>query len=295
MERGTPKQSARRFLNLAAYRFVALAADELVELRAILKAECEARDFRGTILLSTEGINLALSGAPEMLRSFAHWLGEEDARFADLSFKESYSDHQPFRRMLVKTKREIIAFGVLGLSPEHATAPHLAPATLKSWLDEGRDLVLFDARNDYEIRLGTFRGACDLSISTFRSFPERRARLDELHRDRTVVTFCTGGIRCEKASALLMKDGFTNVYQLDGGILRYFEECGDAHYDGECFVYDRRVSLDSDLQETRTVQCFNCLAPVSVEEQELPTYVPDVSCPACVHGKPARASTAATS
>ena len=278
METPSPENS---FLNLTAYRFVSLGEDRLAELRESLQEDCDACGFRGTILLSGEGINLSLAGRPVVLRSFVRRLGEQEPRLADLSFKESYSDHLPFRRMLVKIKREIIAFGVPGISPEASTAPRLEPETLKSWLDEGRELVLLDARNDYEIKLGTFRGACDLRISTFRSFPEQSRHLNALPRDRTVVTFCTGGIRCEKASALLLREGFTNVFQLDGGILRYFADCGGAHYDGECFVYDRRVALDPNLDETRTVQCFNCLMPVSVEEQKHPSYVPDVSCLAC--------------
>ncbi len=281
----TSSETTPEILNVAAYRFVALEEEVLPEWRAAMRERADELELRGTILLSPEGINLMLAGVTESLRSFLAWLADLDERFADFEIKESYSDRLPFTRMLVKVKREIIAFGVPGISPADSTAPHLPPETLKRWLDEGKDLVLLDTRNDYEIRLGTFRGARDLDLETFREFPGRAADLEDVPRDQTVVTFCTGGIRCEKAAALLLKNAFSDVHQLHGGILRYFEKCGDAHYDGECFVYDRRVSLDAKLEETQTVQCFKCQMPVSVEEQELPTYVPDVSCPACYEEK----------
>lgn len=279
--------AAGRFLNIAAYRFVRFTSAELPEWQSRLKDSCDERQFRGTILLSEEGINVALAGTELEVRAFQDELAE-DPRLENLEYKESQSDHLPFNRMLVKIKDEIIAFSQDGIDPARATAPHLEARELKQWLDEGRDVTLLDTRNLYEIHLGTFRGARHVGIQTFRSFPDRVDAIDESERDRTVVTFCTGGIRCEKASALLMRRGFRDVYQLDGGILKYFEECGDAHYDGECFVYDRRVALNSRLEETRTVQCFNCMMPVTAAEQDLDSYVPDTSCPHCIDGKPSK-------
>jgi predicted sulfurtransferase len=273
------------FLNIAAYKFVELEAQELADLRQRLKEDCESQEFRGTILLSTEGINVSLAGLTARVRGFQRRLAG-DGRFRDLVYKESYSSHRPFNRMLVKVKKEIIAFGVPGVSPGRSTAPYIQPQDLKRWLDEGKEVTLVDTRNDYEIALGTFRDCRSLGINEFRSFPDNVDALGDLDPQRPVVTFCTGGIRCEKASALLLERGFRDVYQLHGGILKYFEECGGAHYAGDCFVYDRRVALNERLEETRTVQCFNCLMPVTHEEQQLESYVPDVSCQRCIDGKP---------
>jgi UPF0176 protein len=155
--------------------------------------------------------------------------------------------------MRVKIKREIIAFGIPDIVPAEHTAPKLAPRTLKQWLDEGRRVTLLDTRNDYEVNLGTFRGTLVPHIDHFRHFPEAAAKLPESLKDEPVVMFCTGGIRCEKAGAYLEKIGFRHVHQLDGGILKYFEECGGAHYDGECFVFDERISVGPDLKPTGRV------------------------------------------
>ena len=199
---------------------------------------------------------------------------------ADLTPKESASAEQPYNRMLVKIKKEIIAFGVAGIDPARQPAAKLSPRTLKQWLDEGRAITLLDTRNDYEIRLGTFRGAVAAGIDHFRDFPEAVRRLPPAVKDRPIVMFCTGGIRCEKAGPFMAREGY-DVFQLDGGILKYFEECGGAHYDGECFVFDRRVGLDPNLQETKSVMCFACQMPLTEEDQKDSHYVPDVSCGHC--------------
>ncbi len=183
--------------------------------------------------------------------------------------------------MLVKIKKEIIAFGIDGIDPARRPTEKIPARTLKQWLDEGRQVTLLDTRNDYEIRLGTFRGARAAGIDHFREFPEAVGRLPEEMKSQTVVTFCTGGIRCEKAGPFLELAGFANVFQLDGGILKYFEECGGAHFEGECFVFDRRVGVDAALRETNAVLCFNCQMPLREDEQRDPRYLPDVSCPHC--------------
>jgi predicted sulfurtransferase len=195
----------------------------------------------------------------------------------------SESDHQPFNRMLVKIKKEIIAFGVCGIDPARRPAPRLAPRQLKRWLDEGRSVTLLDTRNTYEVKLGTFRGARTLGLDHFREFPAAATTLPGNLKDEPVVTFCTGGIRCEKAAPLLEMAGFTSVFQLDGGILNYFAECGGAHYEGDCFVFDKRVAVDSSLRETGAALCFVCQTPLTIPEQEDPRYVESVSCPHC-HG-----------
>ena len=267
-------------LNLSAYRFTPFAAEDLVPLRDRLRVLTRELDLRGTILLSTEGINFFVAGpraATDVLLAELRAL----PGLADLTPKESPSDERPFNRMLVKIKKEIIAFGVEGIDPARDPAPRLDPHTLKQWLDEGRPVTLLDTRNDYEIRLGTFAGAVVPGIDHFRDFPAAVRHLPESLKSTPVVTFCTGGIRCEKAAPLLRREGFSEVYQLDGGILKYFELCGGDHYTGECFVFDRRVGVDSSLQESDAVLCFACQMPLTLAEQQDPRYVPDVSCPHC--------------
>ncbi len=196
--------------------------------------------------------------------------------------KYSESAEQPFNRMLVRIKKEIISFGVAGIEPGRYTSTKLKAAELKSWLDEGRTVTLLDTRNDYEVKLGTFKNATHLNIHHFRQFPDAvRQQLPSELKQRPIVMFCTGGIRCEKAGPFMENEGFEQIYQLDGGILKYFEECGSAHYDGECFVFDRRVGVDPALQETSSAQCFACLAPLTEAEQLDPRFQPPKSCPYC--------------
>jgi UPF0176 protein len=230
-------------------------------------------------LLSPEGINFFVAGRRANVEALLIEVRSIPG-LADLTPKESASAEQPYNRMLVKIKKEIIAFGVAGIDPARQPAAKLSPRTLKQWLDEGRAITLLDTRNDYEIRLGTFRGAVAAGIDHFRDFPEAVRRLPPAVKDRPIVMFCTGGIRCEKAGPFMAREGY-DVFQLDGGILKYFEECGGAHYDGECFVFDRRVGLDPNLQETKSVMCFACQMPLTEEDQKDPHYVPDVSCGHC--------------
>lgn len=234
-----------QFINLAGYKFVSL--DDLAELRSALASRCRALGMKGTILLSPEGINAFVAGTAEAAAQFLELL-RADPRFADLKFKESRSDYQPFRRMLVKIKKEIITLRVPGVDPAAHRAPAISPEELKRWLDQGRDLVLLDTRNAFEVESGSFRNAVHLNLGSFGDFPAAVDRLPAEMRDKTVVTFCTGGIRCEKAAPVLIGKGFREVFQLDGGILQYFEDCGDAHFDGRCFVFDQRKTLDCRLQ-----------------------------------------------
>lgn len=266
------------FLNISTYKFTPLA--NLPALRERLKDVCAAGGLRGTILLSTEGINLFVAGLQENVAALMSELRTIPG-LKDLAPKESLSTEQPFNRMLVKIKKEIIAFGVEGIDPARKPAPKLAPQTLKQWLDEGRPVTLLDTRNDYEVRLGTFTGAIDPKIDSFREFPEAVRKLPEELKTQPIVMFCTGGIRCEKAGPFMEREGFQNVFQLDGGILKYFEECGGAHYDGECFVFDRRVGVNPDLKETGSVLCWNCQMPLTVAEQQDTRYVYEKSCPYC--------------
>ena len=234
-----------QFTNLAGYKFVKL--DELPELRASMKQRCQLLGLKGTLILSPEGINAFVAGREAEIAAFRSFL-QADVRFAGLRFKESRSASQPFKRMLVKIKQEIITLRVPGLDPATHPAPALAPTRLKRWLDEGRDIVLLDTRNAFEFEFGSFRKAVHLNLKSFGQFPQAADGLDPALKDKTIVTFCTGGIRCEKAAPLLMQKGFGNVYQLEGGILEYFEHCGTEHFDGRCFVFDERTSLDGSLR-----------------------------------------------
>jgi RluA family pseudouridine synthase len=266
------------FHNIAAYKFAPVT--DLKALRDRLLAQCKAWSLKGTILLSTEGINLFVAGLPESISQLITQLCAIPG-LADLPLKISESDHQPFNRMLVRIKKEIIAFGVEGIDPARHTAPRISPQTLKQWLDEGRPVTLLDTRNDYEVKLGTFKNALPAGIDHFRDFPAAVQKLPAHLKDQPIVTFCTGGIRCEKAAPFMEREGFKNIFQLDGGILKYFEECGGAHYEGECFVFDQRVGVDPSLHETASDQCFTCLTPLSAQDQQDARYVPGKSCPYC--------------
>lgn len=237
-------------LNIAAYRFVAIVEPALVVAR--VRKLCESLELKGTVLVAPEGINLFLAGEPVAINDFLGRFGE-DARFAGLEVKFSESAAVPFKRLRVKLKREIITFRNDDLAPGAARAQSLAPARLREWLRQGRDdcgreLVLLDTRNRQEVAFGTFEQALTLPIDRFTELPQAL----EAHRDRvrgkTIVSFCTGGIRCEKAALWMTRAGYENVLQLEGGILGYFEQVGAEAYAGRCFVFDERVALDPDLQ-----------------------------------------------
>lgn len=240
-------------LNISAYKFVPLP--DAAVLRDTLLARALAWQLKGTILLAEEGINLFLAGPSEAVNGFVAQL-QTDARFADVSPKESWSDTQPFKKMLVKVKNEIIRMDHPTIQPSAGRAPAVSAATVRRWLeagvdDTGRAVVTLDTRNDFEVDHGTFEGAIDWRITKFTEFPQ--ALLDHKAdlQDKTVVSFCTGGIRCEKAAILMREVGLENVFQLEGGILKYFEETDGAHYRGSCFVFDERRALSADLSVTK--------------------------------------------
>ena len=270
-------------INLSCYKFAPL--EGLEELRAKLQEIAKAQGLKGTILLAPEGINFFLAGTRSQLAAALDVIRAVPG-LAEIAPKESPSSEQPFKRMLVKIKKEIIAFGVEGVDPARRPSAKISAKQLKQWLDEGRPVTLLDTRNDYEIRMGTFKGAVVPRIWNFRDFPAAVARLPAELKTQPVVMFCTGGIRCEKAGPFMAMQGYTDVLQLDGGILKYFEEVGGAHYDGECFVFDERVGVGPDLRETGSVICFNCQMPLTVEDQKRPDYVYEKTCLHCVDGKP---------
>ncbi|MFD2366658.1 sulfurtransferase [Pseudoduganella sp. GCM10020061] len=279
-------QTATPYVNIAAYKFITIEDTEA--LRPLYQEQCNALGLRGTVLLTPEGINMFLSGTRENIDSYLAWV-RSDARFADLQWKESLSAEQSHKRMLVKIKKEIITMRMPLIKPELGRAPSVEPKTLKRWLDQGHDdngkpVVMVETRNDFEVDVGTFENTVDYRITKFTEFPE----VIEKHKDdfagKTVVTFCTGGIRCEKAAIHMQNIGYDNVYQLEGGILKYFEEVGGAHYQGDCFVFDYRTALNPKLEPTETAQCFACRAVVTPREQLSPQYVVGKSCPHCADG-----------
>ena len=230
--------------NLSFYRFFPMAeARPLGEWRSQLLRLCGDLSLKGTILIADEGVNGMLSGEPAAIDAFEAFGRNELGIEAKVFKRTNVTDHT-FRRLFVKIKKEIIPVGDPTLKPYERTAKRLSAAELKQWLDEGRDMVLLDTRNDYEVEAGTFRGAIDLKLSHSRQFAERVKANAAGWKDRPVVTFCTGGIRCEKASAVLLGEGLTDVYQLDGGILRYFLDQGSDHFDGRCFVFDERRTIE---------------------------------------------------
>lgn len=237
-------------LNISCYKFITL--DDRTTLRETLLAECLSRQLKGTILLAPEGINIFLAGEAEAVRGWISML-HQDPRFADIAPKESWSETTPFKRMRVRLKKEIITMKVSDIRPEAHRAETISPAKLKKWLDrgqddQGREVVMIDTRNVYEVENGTFINALDFGIDRFSQYPEHIAAHKDDFANKTVVTFCTGGIRCEKAVLYMNKIGMAHVYQLDGGILKYFEEVGGAHWTGNCVVFDHRSELDPGLR-----------------------------------------------
>lgn len=238
-------------LNVSAYLFTRLT--DAADLRPVLRERAVAAALKGTIILAEEGINLFVAGDAGAVRGFVDRL-REDPRLAALHTKESWSEHQPFQRMLVKLKREIIRMDHPTIRPEAGRAPAVAPTTLRRWLDqghddEGREVVLLDTRNAFEVEVGGFVGALDWGIDRFTQFPGAAAAHRAELEGKTVVSYCTGGIRCEKAAIHLRNEG-VDAWQLDGGILAWFEQVGGEHYRGDCFVFDERGAVGSDLAPT---------------------------------------------
>lgn len=237
-------------LNVSAYQFVPLP--DAAQLRGPLLERAQGLGVRGTILLADEGINLFLAGAPQRVRALLAHL-RQDPRLADLQARESWSAQVPFGRMRVKHKREIIRMNQPAIRPAAGRAPALDARTLRRWLDQGHDdagrpVVTLDTRNAFEVEHGRFAGAIDWRLAKFSDFPEAlRAHRAEL-QGKAVVSYCTGGIRCEKAALVMQEAGLDNVWQLEGGILRYFEEAGGAHFEGQCFVFDEREAVDAALR-----------------------------------------------
>ncbi len=263
------------------YRFVDLT--DLDALRDALLHQCEAHELLGTVLLAAEGINGTLSGRADAIRAVFDWLAERLPIEQPLDARWSVATEAPFRRMRVRVKKEIVTLGRPDIRPQAGTGRHVSPDEWNELLERD-DTLLIDTRNRYEVEVGSFPDAVDPHTDSFRDFPEFVASLDAADRDRPVAMFCTGGIRCEKAAALMMDMGFQDVNQLDGGILNYLESVDESEnrWEGECFVFDTRVAVDRDLGEGGYVQCHACRRPLSQADLSSPDYREGVSCPKCI-------------
>lgn len=263
----------------ALYRFVPL--EDFLDLKQPIQDEMHAAQVRGTLLLAREGINGTVAGDREGIDRLLAFL-RRDSRLSALDVKESYCDAIPFKRSRVRLKKEIVTMGVEGIDPLHAVGTYVDP---KRWneLISDPDVILVDTRNDYEIAIGTFKGAANPKTRSFRQFPQFVDDNLDPEKHPKIAMFCTGGIRCEKSTALLKQRGFKEVYHLRGGILKYLEEVDEDQslWEGECFVFDGRVSVGHGLRESDHVMCFGCGWPVTREGQQQPEYVPGVQCPQC--------------
>tara|TARA_B110000003_G_scaffold56528_2_gene56613 strand:+ start:2058 stop:2888 length:831 start_codon:yes stop_codon:yes gene_type:complete len=267
-----------KIANITGYKFIPIK-DELVLQETILQRSTNL-NLKGTVLISRKGINFSVSGTKNNIDKFLLFI-RSDSRFADVDVKITYNAYQPFRKMLVRIKKEIISMGIEEIDPFQFTGQKISPKELNKKLNNNEDIVLLDTRNEYEVRLGTFKNAIDLNLDSFRDFPKEIEKLRKKLNGKEVVMFCTGGIRCEKASALMLKNGFENIQQIDGGVINYFKETGGRHWNGDCFVFDDRVALDKDLLETDYVLCFRCREPLNKEEIGSEKYKIDEYCPYC--------------
>ena len=252
-------------------------------LRQTLEARCDQLGLLGTILVADEGINGTVAGSKDAIQALLDFLRKELSLDQPLEARWTDADEAPFRRLRVRKKREIVALGRADLRPHEGTGRHLSPREWNRLLDDPETLLI-DTRNHYEIEVGTFPGAVDPQTDSFREFPEFAKTLEPVDRQRPVAMFCTGGIRCEKASALMQELGFENVNQLDGGVLNYLDQVADEEnrWQGECFVFDSRVAVDRDLAEGGYVQCHACRRPLSSHDLKSSDYREGVSCPKCV-------------
>ena len=266
-------------VNIAGYKFEPLI--DPIDLVSLYQQKCDELKLKGTMLISKNGINFSLAGTQQATETIVAFL-EEDNRFLNIPLKITYSETQPFRRMKVRLKKEIISLGRKDINPRELTGERITPKDLKNLLDNEEDVLVLDTRNEYETRVGKFENAIDLNLDTFRDFPEAIESLPEEYKDKQIVMYCTGGIRCEKASAVMMKAGFADVKQLEGGVLDYFKETGGAYWEGDCFVFDERVALDTELKETDYIYCYICREPLSAEEKASPDFKINEHCPYCI-------------
>ena len=271
------------YLTTAMYHFVSLPHFE--SLREPLLQFCVSRDIKGTLLLASEGINGTVAGSEKSILELLEYLKNDplfEGNLKGLGHKESWSDKHPFYRMKVKVKKEIVTLGVPGISPIKMVGKYVKPQDWNKIISDP-EVFLIDTRNYYEYAIGTFKDAINPKINTFREFPEYVKTHFNPKKHKKVAMFCTGGIRCEKASSYMMSEGFDEVYHLEGGILKYLEEIKPENslWQGECFVFDQRVAIKHSLEVGDYDQCYACRYPLSAEDMESDQYTPGISCPHC--------------
>ncbi|MFO5473968.1 MAG: rhodanese-related sulfurtransferase [Dolichospermum sp.] len=263
------------------YKFINLP--DCNELQTTLLSYCQSQRIKGTILLAKEGINGTIAGSRQQIDSFLTFI-RSDSRFADLEYKESYTEIPPFERLKIRLKPEIVTLGLPEVDPNEKVGTYVEP---KNWNDliSNPEVIVIDTRNDYEISIGTFKGAENPQTQTFRDFPEYVKQNLDSHKHKKVAMFCTGGIRCEKASSYLISQGFQEVYHLKGGILKYLEEIPpeESLWEGECFIFDQRITVSHNLETGNQELCFGCGYPVSETDKTSPKYEKSISCPHCFH------------
>ena len=269
------------YVVVAMYKFVRL--DDYEAMQPIVLSFCQERDIYGTLLLAEEGLNGTLAGTRSAIDELLNFL-KSDGRLANLEYKESYSDEIPFHRTKVKLKKEIVTMGQPDIKPSDRSGIRVEPEQWNEIISDP-EVLLIDTRNEYEYQIGTFKDAVSPDTTNFREFPEYVTSQLNPATTKKVAMFCTGGIRCEKASAYMLEQGFEEVYQLNGGILKYLEEVKqeESLWEGECFVFDRRVSVDHQLAEGNYEQCFACRRPITDEDMKSKDYEEGVSCPRCVN------------
>ncbi|MCA1994181.1 MAG: rhodanese-related sulfurtransferase [Coleofasciculus sp. S288] len=261
------------------YKFVRLP--DFAEKRVPLLTHCNAQDVKGTILLAAEGINGTIAGSSQAIDSVLSVL-RSDPRLVDLEHKESYADSPPFDRIKVRLKKEIVTLGLPGVDPSDRVGTYVSPQEWNALISDP-EVTVIDTRNDYEVSIGSFKGAQNPKTASFRQFPDYvRNHLDPTQHKK-VAMFCTGGIRCEKATSFMKAQGFQEVYHLKGGILKYLEEVPEQEslWQGECFVFDQRVAVDHGLEAGTHEMCRSCGHPIAEEDKISPHYQDGISCPYC--------------
>jgi UPF0176 protein len=269
-----------QYVVCALYKFVAL--DDYQDIRQPLTQLLLDNQIRGTLLLAQEGINGTVAGSRESIDALLAWF-KLDERLADVVYKESFNEQQPFNRTKVKLKKEIVTMGVEGIDPRHVVGTYVKP---KDWneLISAPDVVLVDTRNDYEVDIGTFKNAVNPNTETFREFPQYVEDNLDPAKHKKVAMFCTGGIRCEKSTAYMKEQGFEEVYHLEGGILKYLEEVPEEEsmWEGDCYVFDGRVAVNHQLEKSGYDVCNACRLPITDEDKQSADFEKGVSCPKCI-------------
>ena len=257
------------YLNISGYRFVAI--EDVSATLDRIETFCSDLAIKGSVFVAAEGINISLAGDLLAVQSFISSLAK-DQRFANIRFHHTYSEFVPFNKLIFKAKTELVPLGENPLVTHSYSHQYLTPAELVQWLDTDKDFTLLDLRNNFEFQLGTFEGAQQLAMDGFRQLPAKLEKIEQLPKDKPLVTFCTGGIRCEKGGPYLEKNfGFSEVYQLDGGIIEYLRSTSGNYWRGNCFVFDDRISLNNQLRAEHCDLCLICQRKLSAKEKQICT------------------------